>query len=113
MDLGIWAYAKVNGEFGIYGNYAVFLFDVDGASRGTTTAGEDVFAFKVDHVTGKVESYCSSTYNQSNNSVENMLNNTYNWACNKSANGYQGLSCARVIERNGWAFPENYPIKKF
>ena len=113
MDLGIWASPKVNGEFGMYGFYAVFLFDVDGASKGTTTVGEDLFAFMLDNNTGKIETYCSSSYNQCNNSVQNMLNNTYNWACNKSANSYSGLSCARVIERNGWEFPENYPVKKF
>ena len=101
MDLGI----KVEKD-NIY-----FMVDVNG-QQGPTTTGVDVFEFTLTKSDGKVITSKPHGYN-TNWTVANMLNCTNNKCCNVNANEAAGVSCASVIEKNGWEFPDNYPVKKF
>ena len=104
MDLGVFLINNV------FPHKVWFVVDVNG-QQGPTQAGNDVFGFilygdknKLETGWGWVSSFelPYSYYEESN----------YNGACNVTA-PQSGPACTRIIEHNGWDFPDNYPIKKF
>ena len=112
MDLGIWATERKNqGNHAYRGKRIDFAFDVNGA-QGPTKAGVDVFVLSVYPNNNKVVT--GSPWNmQASTNWQAMLTTTYNAGCGLNANDFSGMGCARVIELNGWNFPDNYPVKKF
>ena len=111
MDLGIWATARVNQNNSNYGRLIQFVFDVNGA-QGPTKAGVDIFSFGLYPNINKVVTMAPANYHASTN-WQGMLTTTYNSGCGLNATNFSGMGCARVIELNGWNFPDNYPVKKF
>ena len=119
MDLGIWAqtpnYAAVNGNGGYH--LTLYVFDVNG-SKGPNQAGNDVFGFAMDDRDGIVRTFNPADVNGvhvmgTSNDIHTLLNSSYKFACSKNSQFSGGIGCTRVIELNGWEFPENYPVKKF
>ena len=102
-----------------YGAYpqAVFSVDINGDKK-PNCAGRDIFSFYIPNrhpvykfvddntiatCTGIPDGSCSTSINE-------ILNHPDR--CNKdSTSYYNGGSCARVIQLNGWKIPDNYPIK--
>ena len=115
MGVGI----QYHGTWGAY-----IIVDVNGP-KGPNLAGNDVFGFYFDFQQGAVRTgmYVYNNYyiahphggfssSVNNATVEELLNNTGAFACNKNASG-GGLGCTLVLEKNGWKVPDNYPIKKW
>ena len=103
MDLGIY-----NGS--VFKKKPWFVVDVNG-QQGPTQAGNDVWGFILYGDENKLRTGWGwvSSFNLG---YSYYISGTYNGACTTSA-GMSGLACTRVIEQNGWDFPDNYPIKKF
>lgn len=93
MDLGIWATAKINQTDSYYGKTVMIVFDVNGKD-GPTKAGVDVFWFTLRPYNGELQ-----TREGSCDTADTSINS--------------GHGCARLIERNHWEFPDDYPVKKF
>lgn len=105
--------------FGVYTTYysdwatpgkSITIFvDVNGP-RGKTVMGQDVFAFSICNYRGIKNRIKSGTAEAQS---ENYANEYLRENCTKTVPGvvWQGSACVHLLERNGWEFPKDYPIK--
>ncbi len=97
---------------------AKLFIDVNG-SRGKTMLGNDVFVYTIYSASGKFMADGGMTYYKDDighNTLDEVLTKAVNGGCNtQSISGAAGPghACARVLELNGWKFPDDYPIRKF
>lgn len=83
--------------------------DVNG-KRGRTVMGQDVFAFSINNLRGitnrlKVGPGASWSEDKSSEYLTENCIKTIPYVI------WKGSACGHLLERNGWKFPKNYPIK--
>ena len=90
----------------------IFFFDIVvdvNGKKGRTVMGQDIFLFSLNNIWGitnrlKVGHAGSLSENQS---TEYLINNCLNMGPGTFTAG----ACTHLLERNGWKFPKDYPIK--
>ena len=94
-------------------NFAGFalsiVVDVNG-KRGRTVMGQDIFVFSLCNfrgITNRLKVGPAASWSETHSSeylTENCIK-TIPYVLS------QGSACGHLLERNGWKFPKNYPIK--
>ena len=105
--------------FGVYTTYysdwatpgkSITIFvDVNGP-RGKTVMGQDVFTFSISNHRGiknriKAGPAASWSEDHTNEYLRENCTKTIPYVV------WQGSACVHLLERNGWEFPKDYPIK--
>ncbi len=101
--------SEYNPSWSVPGFTLTIFADVNG-KRGKTVMGQDVFAFSINNfrgITNRLKVGPGASWSE-NNSSEYLTEN-----CIKSISYvvWQGSACGHLLERNGWKFPKDYPIK--
>lgn len=80
--------------------------DVNG-KRGRTVMGQDVFTFSINNfrgITNRIKFGCLESFSDKDSTEhlkQTCINSTY----------FNGSDCGYILQRNGWKFPKDYPIK--
>ena len=92
-----------------YWDYVTFVVDVNG-KRGKSIMGQDVFTFTLfNYFYGKpIKGFhmgMGENYGDFNSTTESLYN-----SCSRQ-DAWGAKRCGLLIQRNGWKFPKDYPIK--
>lgn len=103
--------AKYTNADNAYHNYVNIVVDVNGP-RGKSVMGKDVFAFSLQYSDpgssryGKRQGFHTGTVDHFYNTDSTLYS-----TCGEKTGVQQGYGCSVILERNGWKFPKDYPIK--
>lgn len=96
-----------------YWDYVTFVVDVNG-KRGKSIMGQDVFTFTLFNYlrygsSGMPIKGFHMGLGENDGDFNRTTEDLYNW-CSRQ-DGLGATKCGLLIQRNGWKFPKDYPIK--